>query len=116
MIEFHTHIGYGGTCSNGNCQAGSAIDTAKAWYVANLQIAIPVTIVVGIVVLLLLWGILRCIGRRCCGSRDKNLPKQRISSWVPPEYNRGGNAATAAPSGAWNSGAGWQNQAGGAAG
>ncbi|KAF8599275.1 hypothetical protein BDV93DRAFT_526223 [Ceratobasidium sp. AG-I] len=109
--------GYGGSCSNGNCQAGSALDTAKAWYVANLQIAIPVTVVVGIVVLLLLWGILRCIGRCCCGSRDKQ-PKQRINSWVPPAYNRGPNnvAPGTAPSGAWNSGAGWQNRAGEAAG
>ncbi|CAE6500894.1 unnamed protein product [Rhizoctonia solani] len=91
--------GYGGTCSNGSCQAGSALDTAKAWYTSNLQISIPVTVVVGIIVLLILWGCLRCIGR-CCGcGRDKG--KQRISSWVPPEYNRG----NATPAG-WNGAAG----------
>ncbi|CAE6436384.1 unnamed protein product [Rhizoctonia solani] len=95
--------GYGGTCSSGSCQAGSAIDTAKAWYTSNLQISIPVTVVVGIIVLLILWGCLRCIGR-CCGcGRDKT--KQRISSWVPPTRTN--------TTGAWNSGAGWN---GGAAG
>ncbi|QRW05755.1 reprolysin family zinc metalloprotease [Ceratobasidium sp. AG-Ba] len=81
--------GYGGTCSSGQCQAGSALETAKAWYTSNLQISIPVTIVVGIVVLLIL--------------KKKDGPRERISSWVPPEYNRG-------------SGQAWQNQAGGAAG
>ncbi|KAG8688672.1 hypothetical protein FRC11_004982 [Ceratobasidium sp. 423] len=89
--------GYGGTCNAGNCQAGSALDTAKAWYTSNLQISIPVTVVVGIIVLLILWGCLRCIGR-CCGF-GRNKGKQRISSWVPPEYNRG-NAT------AWNGAAG----------
>ncbi|KAG9088315.1 hypothetical protein FRC06_002104 [Ceratobasidium sp. 370] len=106
--------GYGGTCNNGECKAGSAIETAKAWYTSNLQISIPVTVVVGIVVLLILWGIIRCFARCCCGGKRKkdNLPRQRISSWVPPENNRG-----AAPnSGAWNSGQPWQSQAGGAAG
>ncbi|KAG8743409.1 hypothetical protein FRC10_012074 [Ceratobasidium sp. 414] len=105
--------GYGGTCNNGACKSGSAIETAKAWYTSNLQISIPVTVVVGIIVLLILWGIIRCFARCCGGKRKKdNLPRQRISSWVPQENNRG----VAANSGAWNSGQAWQNQAGGAAG
>jgi hypothetical protein len=32
---------------------------SQAWYLANLQIAIPVTVVAGLVVLLLVWGIIR---------------------------------------------------------
>ncbi|KAG8768597.1 hypothetical protein FRC12_005463 [Ceratobasidium sp. 428] len=107
--------GYGGTCNNGECKAGSAIETAKAWYTSNLQISIPVTVVVGIIVLLFLWGMIRCFTRCClccCAGRrkkDNNLPRQRISSWVPAEQNRTGT-------GAWNSGQAWQNQAGAAAG
>lgn len=34
--------------------------SSQSWYVHNLQISIPVTVVVGIVVLLILCGILRC--------------------------------------------------------
>ena len=62
----------------GKCQAAGFLETAKvhcfshlgwssipdtflsqAWYLANLQIAIPVTVVAGLVVLSLLWGIIR---------------------------------------------------------
>ncbi|ELU43332.1 zinc metalloprotease [Rhizoctonia solani AG-1 IA] len=94
--------GYGGTCNNGSCQSGSALDTAKAWYTSNLQISIPVTVVVGIIVLLILWGCLRCVAS-CCGCR-RDKTKQRISSWVPP--------ATGNPAG-WNSGPGWNRGAAG---
>ncbi|ESK98122.1 zinc metalloprotease [Moniliophthora roreri MCA 2997] len=51
--------GYGGTCVSGRCQSGSLLDTAKAWYTQNLQIAIPVTVVAGIIVLLFLFAIIR---------------------------------------------------------
>ncbi|CAE6430635.1 unnamed protein product [Rhizoctonia solani] len=98
--------GYGGTCDNGQCHSGSALDTAKAWYTSNLQIAIPVTVVVGIIVLFILWGCLRCIAG-CCGCRGRNKG-ERISSWVPPERNQ-----NTAPAGAWNSGAAWSGAAGG---
>jgi hypothetical protein len=60
--------GYGGSCLSGKCQSADLLDTAKAWYTQNLQISIPVTIVAGLVVLLLLWGIFSGI-RRCCGRR-----------------------------------------------
>jgi len=60
--------GFGGTCMSGNCQSAGFLDTAKAWYRANLQISIPVTIIAGLVVLLLLWGIVRAV-RRCCGRK-----------------------------------------------
>ncbi|KAG8972144.1 hypothetical protein FRC05_010312 [Tulasnella sp. 425] len=49
--------GYGGRCENNVCKAGSIGDTIKAWYTQNLQISIPVTVVVGIVLLLILWRI-----------------------------------------------------------
>ncbi|KAG6841536.1 hypothetical protein C0991_009901 [Blastosporella zonata] len=79
---------YGGTCSAGKCQAADFLTTAKAWYTQNLQIAIPVTIVAGLVLLLILWGIAKCRSyspflryfplthlphagiARCCGYRN----------------------------------------------
>jgi len=85
--------GYAGSCSGGKCQAGSLLDTAKAWYVQNLQISIPVTVVVGIVFLFILYGIYRCARRCCCGGRARaksaepglqSVPAQRISSWIGP--------------------------------
>lgn len=38
----------------------------QAWYKANLQIAIPVTVAVGIVLLLLIWGIYSCTSKARC--------------------------------------------------
>lgn len=32
----------------------------QGWYKSNLQISIPVTVVCGIIVLVLLWGIIAC--------------------------------------------------------
>ncbi|KIL71088.1 hypothetical protein M378DRAFT_183602 [Amanita muscaria Koide BX008] len=77
--------GYGGMCSSGNCQSGSVLDTVKAWYMANLQIAIPVTVVVGIVVLLLLWGLGRvvvscCRGKRYTAIKARELHHERLAS------------------------------------
>ncbi|KIO24801.1 hypothetical protein M407DRAFT_25853 [Tulasnella calospora MUT 4182] len=86
--------GYGGRCENNVCKAGSIADTIKAWYTQNLQISIPVTIVVGIVVLLILWrittGIMGCCrrakARRQQAAYKANLAgRQRLSSWVPPQ-------------------------------
>ncbi|KAG8935926.1 hypothetical protein FRC02_005681 [Tulasnella sp. 418] len=93
--------GYGGTCQGAVCISGSALDTFKAWYRQNLQIAIPVTIVVGIVILLLLWGLGKSIMRCCCGAgrkrRSASTPttrrgadgRQRLSSWVQGVNNSG---------------------------
>lgn len=61
--------GYGGSCLAGKCQAAGFLDTAKAWYTSNLQIAIPVTIVAGLILLLILWAIFSGIRRCCAGSR-----------------------------------------------
>ncbi|KAI0063137.1 hypothetical protein BV25DRAFT_1907244 [Artomyces pyxidatus] len=94
--------GYGGTCANGSCQAGNLLDTAKAWYVQNLQISIPVTVAAVFFVLLLFWGIVSC----CCGARPRpgmyvqTAPAgyiQRIPSNPPvpvPGANRAVNAST----------------------
>lgn len=73
--------GYGGTCQSGSCKSGSAIDTAKAWYKQNLQIAIPVTIVAALIVLALLWAIYRAI-RRCM------TRKRVVRPSMTPTYSR----------------------------
>jgi hypothetical protein len=56
-----TECGYGGFCEGGDCKSGSWQATFRGWYVNNLRISIPVTIVVGIIVLLVLYGLLRCL-------------------------------------------------------
>ncbi|BGP18394.1 hypothetical protein JCM10213_005977 [Rhodosporidiobolus nylandii] len=87
-----TSCGYGGRCQGGSCKSGSALDTAKSWYTNNLRIAIPVTVVVGIIVLLILWGIIRCL---CCrGRRQKAYVPPKGSSYstqyaAPPNYGNG---------------------------
>ncbi|KDQ17689.1 hypothetical protein BOTBODRAFT_29847 [Botryobasidium botryosum FD-172 SS1] len=84
--------GYGGTCKSNKCISGSWWDTFKAWFVDNKQISIPVTVIVGVIVVLVLWGILSAIRRCCCGRRDKgviaappmqNVGHQRLNSWAP---------------------------------
>lgn len=76
--------GYGGTCTNGNCQAGSFLDTAKSWYTHNLQISIPVTIVAGIVLILIIWGIISGI-KECCNRSSRKKRRRhdmrRLGSW-----------------------------------
>ncbi|KAL1678711.1 Metallo-peptidase family M12-domain-containing protein [Schizophyllum commune] len=64
--------GYAGTCQSGKCQQGGLLDTAKGWYKSNLQISIPVTVVCGIIVLVLLWGIIACVRRGCARGRARN--------------------------------------------
>lgn len=63
-----TPCGYGGYCQQGQCQTDSSNwqRTFRNWYRDNLQISIPVTIVVGIIVLLLLWCLIKCC---FCGGR-----------------------------------------------
>ena len=64
-----TQCGYGGTCQGGDCKSGSWQDTFQSWYRNNLRISIPVTIVIGLLILGLLYGIARCIQRRVRGGR-----------------------------------------------
>lgn len=87
--------GYGGTCLTGNCQAGTFLQTAVAWYTQNLQISIPVTVVVGIVVLVILVWIFKALRSCCTRKKDKKVatratsqipptaPVQRLQSWPP---------------------------------
>ncbi|CAD6930372.1 unnamed protein product [Tilletia laevis] len=56
---------WGGRCDNGDCRRGSWQDVFKGWFRDNQRISIPVTIVVGLLILLLLWSILKCIFNRC---------------------------------------------------
>lgn len=63
--------GYGGMCYSGKCKSGNVLNTAMSWYRQNLQIAIPVTVVVGLLVLAILFFILRSFYRCCTGGRNK---------------------------------------------
>lgn len=67
--------GYGGTCYQGQCQSGSLLDTAEAWYRQNLQIAIPVTVVAGLFILIILWLVIRNIMRCMQRSKRQHPPK-----------------------------------------
>lgn len=49
-------LGFGGTCTGGKCQSNGLLDTAVGWYQQNLQIAIPVTVVAGLLAIgILVW-------------------------------------------------------------
>ncbi|EJT98874.1 hypothetical protein DACRYDRAFT_69951 [Dacryopinax primogenitus] len=69
--------GYGGKCYNNACQPGSISAIISAWYRANLQIAIPVTVVVGILILLVLIGIITWIRRCCVRNSSRKIPPSR---------------------------------------
>ena len=65
-----TECGYGGTCEGGACQSGSWQATFQAWYRNNLRISIPVTIVIGLLILAILYGLGRCLYNRMRGGRS----------------------------------------------
>lgn len=75
--------GYGGHCYNQTCESGSWQATAAAWYRQNLQISIPVTIIVGLIVLAILFFIARCIYRSCCRRRGAGAAAARNTKYVP---------------------------------
>ncbi|UOH83270.1 hypothetical protein LQV05_005990 [Cryptococcus neoformans] len=75
--------GYGGHCYNQTCESGSWQATAAAWYRQNLQISIPVTIIVGLIVLAILFFIARCIYRSCCRRRGAGGAAARNTKYVP---------------------------------
>ncbi|KAI0641152.1 Metallo-peptidase family M12B Reprolysin-like-domain-containing protein [Trametes meyenii] len=87
--------GYGGMCYSGTCKPGNWWTTFKAWYVQNLQISIPVTVAVGIIVLLILWGIVRCIFFRSRSPGKKSA--QRLPSYPGPPPNFNPSAMVAQP-------------------
>ncbi|KAJ7071593.1 zinc metalloprotease, partial [Mycena amicta] len=81
--------GYGGVCASGQCQSNGLFSTAKAWFVQNLQIAIPVAIVAGLVAILIIWFLIRSLYRCCLGRPEKYAvptpmmsqgPHQRLGS------------------------------------
>ncbi|SNX84445.1 related to ADAM protease ADM-B [Melanopsichium pennsylvanicum] len=99
-----TSCGYGGRCESGECKSGSWQTTFRNLYTDNLRISIPVTIVVGIIVLALLACLLRCCfarrrarqfqtaGTRSSRTAAYNVPKPAAtpgsdrSSQVAPGY------------------------------
>ncbi|GAA5832789.1 hypothetical protein JCM11251_005765 [Rhodosporidiobolus azoricus] len=88
----------GGRCQGGSCQTGSALDTAKGWYRDNLRIAIPVTVVVGLLVLAILYALIRCCfcgGRRRGGGAGKFKPakNQSYSTQYAQPQNGFGNGS-----------------------
>lgn len=55
----------------------------QSWYVHNLQIAIPVTVVVGIIVLVIIWAISRCTYRTSiAGLRTSDLLATSIHAGI----------------------------------
>ncbi|KAI8983225.1 Metallo-peptidase family M12B Reprolysin-like-domain-containing protein [Trametes punicea] len=74
--------GYGGMCFSGQCKPGSWWDTFKSWYVHNLQISIPVTIAVALLLLLIIWFITRCFLRSRRSKPAKAV--QRLPSYPGP--------------------------------
>jgi len=87
--------GYGGVCASGKCQSSGLISTAKAWFVQNLQIGIPVAVVAGLIAIVLLWFICSAILRCCRGRpecpitpvivpRGPDMRHQRLGSFDEP--------------------------------
>jgi hypothetical protein len=77
-----TECGNGGTCLAGECQSHGWQNTFKGWYRENLNIAIPVTIIVAILIL----AILYCIGRSCYRRAQQGKSRKATSSnvYYPP--------------------------------
>ncbi|CAO1613874.1 unnamed protein product [Sympodiomycopsis kandeliae] len=127
---FQTHFvdgspcGYGGYCESGSCQSSGWQNTFKSWYRNNLQIAIPVTIVIAVIVIALLWALIRCIIVPCINPNKKrprgpsgvlasrrrangqsmpppppNRHRQNMSQYAPPPM-----APPAHSSGPWSNG------------
>ncbi|RUS21904.1 Metallo-peptidase family M12-domain-containing protein [Jimgerdemannia flammicorona] len=76
-----TDCGFGGTCQKGVCQSAGIVNAATSWLDQNKQIAIPVGIAIGLLILL---GILR-IACVCCCSERRRAAKQKVSR--PPSSN-----------------------------
>jgi len=76
--------GYAGSCQNGTCQRGNLLDTAKAWYVANLQISIPVTVAAALFAITVLWGTISC----CCNRCKRKGKGKAFPGYGPPLMER----------------------------
>ncbi|PLW37486.1 hypothetical protein PCANC_17304 [Puccinia coronata f. sp. avenae] len=73
-----SECGYGGRCLAGSCKAGSIKDTALSWFRSNLAISIPIAIVAGLLGLMFLLMIFRCL-RDCVTRRAAARPQ-----YAPP--------------------------------
>ncbi|KAL0572598.1 hypothetical protein V5O48_009359 [Marasmius crinis-equi] len=94
--------GFAGTCENNQCKNGPwtqvvAVSSASLliieWYRRNPQIAIPVTIAAGLVLLLILYCLYSCI---CGGRRKSRATYMQVTPAAPPmapsyNYNPNGN-------------------------
>jgi hypothetical protein len=118
--------GYGGACFSGNCRSGTLLETAvvrqfsklcyqsltfhsQAWYTQNLQISIPVSVVVGIVCLIIIWAIFTGLRRFLTKRQSTRVAKetstpipstaapQRLPSWAPPPARSNSNIVPAGP-------------------
>lgn len=89
-----TACGYGGFCENGECKSGDWQETFKSWYRNNLNIAIPVTIVIALIVLALLYALVRCLILPCFGvarpKRGRRNRKPVSGAMVPPPMRSNG--------------------------
>lgn len=85
--------GYGGTCYAGNCRPGTFLQAAASWYTKNLQISIPVSVVVALLLLLISYWIFTAIRNSCSKRKPKvapsrsaippGTPGRRLPSWAP---------------------------------
>ncbi|KAI8141972.1 Metallo-peptidase family M12-domain-containing protein [Fennellomyces sp. T-0311] len=82
-----TPCGVGGACKDGKCSLDNFGDNAKNWIDNNKEIAIPVIIVVGLLVLFCLF---RCLCYGCCGYGGyrtlNNKSGVYVVSSAPPVY------------------------------
>uniref|UniRef100_A0A0W0FZ96 Disintegrin and metalloproteinase domain-containing protein B n=1 Tax=Moniliophthora roreri TaxID=221103 RepID=A0A0W0FZ96_MONRR len=111
MLADGSECGFGGFCEKGSCNEGNWWNVFTNWYRRNLQIAIPVTVVAGLLILSILYCCLRSLFRRAHRpAPSKYVPvgvinappgHQRIPSYVPgtPGYGpRNGFGAPPPPS------------------
>ncbi|KNZ62065.1 hypothetical protein VP01_1318g5 [Puccinia sorghi] len=75
-----SECGYGGRCLGGSCKAGSIKDTAISWFKSNLAISIPIVVVAGLLGLLFLLMVFRCL-RDCLFRRS---PPPHYVTPLPP--------------------------------
>ncbi|KAJ7785669.1 Metallo-peptidase family M12-domain-containing protein [Mycena metata] len=83
--------GYGGICASGKCQSNGLFSTAKAWFTQNLQIAIPVAVVAGLVAVLILWFLGRALWGCCRGRPDYPINPTMAPMGPAPQMQRLGS-------------------------
>ncbi|KAJ3413625.1 hypothetical protein HDV05_007769 [Chytridiales sp. JEL 0842] len=71
-----TSCGYNGVCQTGQCKEGSFVGTVIGWFQSNPQLAIPVAVAVGLVILTIISALIQCCCRRCGrNARQNRVPK-----------------------------------------